>query len=201
MAGPGLEALRRGCRRFTYSARKVSFHWRAIIDLRLEPFDLERHGTLLEEWLRRPYVVRWWYDPKRALESAATRPPESHALIVVEGRPVGYICWEPPPPEELEAAGLSDLPDRLMDIDIMIGEPDALGRGIGPQALALLLQRLREDPSVEWAGLGTSLANERAIRACEKAGFRRFREFGDPEIGPALYLVRELRPGSDAASR
>ncbi len=113
---------------------------------------------------------------------------------------MGYMCWEPPPPEELEAAGLSDLPDRLMDIDIMIGEPDALGRGIGPQALALLLQRLREDPSVEWAGLGTSLANERAIRAYEKAGFRRFREFDDPEIGSALYLVTELRPGSDAAA-
>ena len=107
--------------------------------------------------------------------------------------------WEPSANGNLEAAGLADLPDRLTDIDIMIGEPEALGRGFGPEALALLLQRLRTDPRVEWAGLGTSLANERAIRAYEKAGFRLFREFDDPEIGSALYLVVGLRPGGERA--
>jgi aminoglycoside 6'-N-acetyltransferase len=86
------------------------------------------------------------------------------------------------------------LPDHLVDIDIMIGEPEALGRGVGPRALGLLLDRFRADPRVEWAGLGTSLANERAIRAFEKAGFQRFREIADPEIGPGLYLVKDLRP-------
>lgn len=118
-------------------------------------------------------------------------------MIVEGGRPVGYLRWEPPPPEDLAAAGLSDLPDHLVDIDIMIGEPDALGRGIGPKALGLLLDRFRADPRVEWAGLGTSLSNHRAIRAFEKAGFQRFREIADPEIGPGLYLVKDLRPDPD----
>jgi len=31
------------------------------------------------------------------------------------------------PREELAAAGLEDLPEGLVDIDIMIGEPEALG--------------------------------------------------------------------------
>jgi aminoglycoside 6'-N-acetyltransferase len=164
------------------------------MDVHLEQFDWERHAALLQGWLSLPHVIRWWFDPETALREAAGLLPDSHAMIVVEGRLVGYLRWEPPPPEDLAAAGLSDLPGRLMDIDIMIGEPDALGRGIGPRALALLLDRFTTDPQVDWAGLGTSLANERAIRAYEKAGFRRFREFADPEIGPALYLVKALRP-------
>ena len=169
------------------------------MNLHLEELHWESHAALLEEWLRRPHVLRWWYDLNQALADAATRPPDSHALIVADGQPVGYMCWEPPPKIDLEAAGLADLPDRLMDIDIMIGEPEALGRGFGPEALSVLLERLRTDPQVDWAGLATSLANERAIRAYEKAGFRRFREFLDPEIGPALYLVVDLRPGGEVA--
>jgi len=169
------------------------------MDLHLEPFDWESHAALLREWLHRPHVVRWWLDQERALVEAAGLPPESQAMIVEEGRPVGYLRWEPPSREDLAAAGLSDLPDHLVDIDIMIGEPEALGRGMGPKALALLLDRFRADPRVEWAGLGTSLANERAIRAFEKAGFRRFREIADPEIGAALYLVVDLRRGGEGA--
>jgi aminoglycoside 6'-N-acetyltransferase len=169
----------------------------ADIVVRLEGFDRDRHEALLRKWLMRPHVTRWWYDAKQALTEATTRPSDSHAMIMAGARPVGYLCWEPPPPEALAAAGLSDLPDRLMDIDIMIGEPNALGRGIGPRALALLLERFKRDPAFAWAGLGTSLANKRAIRAFEKAGFRHFREFLDPEIGPALYLVAELRPNQE----
>jgi aminoglycoside 6'-N-acetyltransferase len=165
-----------------------------MMDLHLEPFDWEGHAALLREWLHRPHVVRWWLDPERALVEAAGLPPESQAMIVEEGRPVGYLRWGPPSREDLAAAGLSDLPDHLFDIDIMIGEPGALGRGIGPRALGLLLDRFGADPRVEWVGLGTSLANERAIRAFKKAGFRRFREIADPEIGPGLYLVKDLRP-------
>jgi aminoglycoside 6'-N-acetyltransferase len=164
------------------------------MNVRLEPFDWGSHAALLGDWLQRPHVLRWWLDPERALAEAAGLPPESQAMIVEGGRPVGYLRWEPPPPEGLAAAGLSDLPDHLVDIDIMIGEPEALGRGVGPRALGLLLDRFRADPRVEWAGLGTSLANERAIRAFEKAGFQRFREIADPEIGPGLYLVKDLRP-------
>jgi RimJ/RimL family protein N-acetyltransferase len=57
----------------------------------------------------------------------------------------------------------------------------------------LLLARLRLDPLVSVAGVGTSVSNERAIRAFEKAGFRLFREFQDPEFGSCWYMVVEVR--------
>ena len=112
-------------------------------------------------------------------------------MVLADGAPVGYLCWQKPSKEETEAAGVTDLPEGLVDIDIMIDEPAYLGRGIAGKALALLMARLR-DAGVTIAGLGTSISNRAAIRAFEKAGFRLFREFEDPEWGPCKYMVAEL---------
>ncbi len=119
-------------------------------------------------------------------------------MILSEGTPVGYLCWQKPSREEKEAAGLTDLPEGLIDIDIMIGEPSFLGHGIAGKALVLLMARLR-DAGVTTVGLGTSLSNRAAIRAFEKAGFRRFREFEDPEYGPCRYMVAVLGGSARAA--
>lgn len=154
--------------------------------------DLEADLPLLDRWLRSPHVVRWWGSPDAYRTALLQRSRTSHAMITAEGAPVGYLCWQRPSRPELEAAGLADLPEDLMDIDILIGEPEFLGRGIGPRALAALLARLR-DEGVCCAGLGTSSSNRRAIRAFEKAGFRRFRSFEDPEAGSCEYLVTRPR--------
>jgi aminoglycoside 6'-N-acetyltransferase len=159
----------------------------------LEAFDPVRDSDRLLRWLAQPHVAKWWGDPARAMEHARQCVPESHALIVADRAPVGYLCWQEPPEEELEAADLTDLPSALADIDILVGEPELLGQGIGSRALELLLSRLRRESSVAFAGLGTSVSNTNAIRCYEKAGFRLFREFRDPEWGPCKYLIAEVR--------
>lgn len=157
----------------------------------LADFDPRRDLERLRAWLRLPHVARWWGDPALFLATLVRRTAGTHALILVDGTPIGYLCWQKPSREETEAAGLTDLPEGLIDIDIMIGEPAYLGRGIAGKALALLMARLR-DAGVTIAGLGTSLSNRAAIRAFEKAGFRLFREFEDREYGPCTYMVAEL---------
>ena len=161
----------------------------SIREVRLETFDPKLHSQRLRDWLHRPHVARWWGDPQLAFEHSLRCSPENHAVIVADGSPVGYLCWQTPPRNELEAAGLADLPEDLVDIDVLIGEPAFIDRGIGPRSLGLLLARLRADPLVTVAGVGTSASNERAIRAFEKAGFRLFREFQDPEFGSCWYMV------------
>ena len=163
-----------------------------VREVSLETFNPENHSQRLRDWLHRPHVARWWGDPHLAFDHSLRCSPESQAVIVADGAPVGYLCWQAPPQNELEAAGLADLPEGLMDIDVLIGEPEFLGRGVGPRSLSLLLDRLRVDPVVAVAGLGTSVSNERAIRAFEKAGFRPFREFQDPEFGSCCYMVVEI---------
>jgi aminoglycoside 6'-N-acetyltransferase len=164
-----------------------------IREVRLETFDPELHSQRLRDWLHRPHVARWWGDPQLALENSLRCSPESQAVIVADGAPVGYLCWQTPPQSELATAGLADLPEDLVDIDVLIGEPEFLDRGVGPRSLGLLLDRLRTDPVVTVAGVGTSVSNERAIRAFEKAGFRLFREFQDPEFGSCWYMVVGVR--------
>jgi len=162
------------------------------LEIRLQAFDPGAHAAILREWLLQPHVARWWGDPRSTLESVLEWPVENCALIEADGVPVGYMCWRTPPEDELEAAGLADLPPGLVDIDVLLGEPELVGRGLGPRALELLLARLREDPLVRVAGVGTAVSNERAVRAFIKAGFRALREFHDPESGPCLYMVAEV---------
>ncbi len=159
----------------------------------LRPFDPATDRQRLELWLRRPHVARWWGDGRTALNEAMQRDPAFQAVIMAEDIPVGFLCWQRPSPGELREAGLTDLPDGVMDIDILIGEQEWVGRGIGPRALQVLADRLRGDPQLVYAGLATSVSNGRAIRAYEKAGFELFREFDDPQSGPCRYILMPLR--------
>jgi aminoglycoside 6'-N-acetyltransferase len=161
----------------------------------LVPFDVTHDLQRLSVWVHRPHVSRWWGEPDLALAAVRQHPPAAHALIAVDAAPVGYLCWQSLSPEELAVAGRTDLPAGIMDVDILIGEPDFLGRGFGPQALSLLCDRLRAEGRSE-IGIAAAAANPRSLRAYEKAGFRQFREFR--ENGEDwCYLVRSL----EAASR
>ena len=158
----------------------------------LEEFEPQRHAELLEAWLSRPHIVRWWGDQSQELPALVRRIPDSHAVILADGIPVGYLCWGPLSAEERSAASLIDLPDALVDIDILIGEPQFVGCEIGPRALRLLLDQLHLKAEARWAGLGTSRSNQAALSAAEKAGFIPFRDFNDPDHGSCRYLVIDL---------
>lgn len=160
-----------------------------IQNVYLDTFDPELYTAKLDYWLHQPHVTQWWGNPERVWKKILQHPPENTAVIVADDIPVGYLCWQKPTPEELKAAGLEDLPNDLVDIDIMIGDPDFIGYGIGPRALTCLLIRLQRDSSISSAGLATSISNTRAIRAYEKAGFRLFRVFQDPEEGLCQYMI------------
>lgn len=159
-------------------------------DVHLTTFDPTRDLSMLAAWLQRPHVAHWWGDPEQALSAVRQHPVATEALIEADAQPVGYLCWQIPSLEELAAAGLHDLRGDLVDVDILIGEPAALGQGIGPEALAQLSAKLRAD-GVRVVGLAAAIANRRALKAYEKAGFRPFRDFA--EAGQDMrYFVRTL---------
>lgn len=156
----------------------------------LAPFEPSSDLPVLAALLRQAHVVRWWGDPEEALAAIRAHPAATEALIEVDSAPVGFVCWQPLSSDELASAGLSDLPADTIDVDIMIGDPDLLGRGVGPAALALLLARLRAE-RVGMVGIATAVTNTRALRAFQKAGFRPYRDFH--EAGQQWrYLVQRL---------
>ena len=167
----------------------------SIREVTLVTFDEQRDRARLEEWLHRAHVTRWWSDPDFALSECLDRPEGGdHAMIYADSVPVGYLCSQRPARSEFDAAGLFEIPDGAVDIDILIGELEYVGRGIGPRALAILLDRLLADPTVPLVELCTSVQNTAAIRAFEKAGFRRLREFDDPVHGRCLMFAAQPAP-------
>ena len=156
----------------------------------LRPFDAERDVPLVAVWLEEPDARRWWGDPIVALAELVEREPGTAAVIAWDGRPVGVLCWQVPTREELEDAGLADLPRDLVDVDVLIGETDARGHGVAPEALRQLCARLREQ-GVRLVGLGAANANEPALVAYARAGFAPYRDFAEDGEG-YRYYTRDL---------
>jgi len=144
--------------------------------VQLVPYLARRDLPLLRIWLDRPHVSPWWGDPQEVLTHASEHPPDMHRIIAVDGEPVGYVCWQSLSAKELSAAGLGALPPDHIDVDILIGEDESIGRGIGPQALSAVIAQLRS-AGVSSVGLATDEDNQRARRAFEKAGFRLYHAF------------------------
>lgn len=163
----------------------------SVVELRpLEAQDM----ALVAEWLGRDHVARWWGDPSEALAAIREHDAEATAIIAADGRPVGLICWQAPSASELAEAGLSDLPSNLIDVDIMIGEPEALGRGIGPAALGQLFEQMRAR-GVDLIGMAAALANTRSLAAIAKAGLLPFRDFTENGVPYRYFTQRTGQQG------
>ena len=150
-------------------------------------------APLLAEWLARPHVARWHPEPKAWVEAALNPPRDgAQALIVLGARPIGYLRWRKVSRETLDTLGLLEIPAGGVDIDILIGEADCIGRGYGPCALGSLVDALRRDPSIPSIGLSPSTDNVAAQRAYAKAGFVKMREYDAPGFGRLALMMMEL---------
>ncbi len=114
-------------------------------------------------------------------------------MITKDGVAVGYLRWQVVDRETLDAVGLTDVPANAVDIDIFLGEDVHLGRGVGPEALNLLVGQLGEDEDLAVAGLTSAVDNTRAHAAFEKAGFQIVRQYSPPGFGPCHLFLRFLR--------
>jgi aminoglycoside 6'-N-acetyltransferase len=138
------------------------------------------HYPLLRTWLGRPHMREWWGDPDIELgyirDMVEGRDTTRPFLIVASGMPVGYIQywfighhqnqdWIEDHP------WLAVLPRDAVGVDLSIGEPDQLSRGLGSKALMEFVEMLRAQGR-ETIIIDPDPANLRAVRAYEKAGFR-----------------------------
>ncbi|KAB2588849.1 GNAT family N-acetyltransferase [Streptomyces arboris] len=164
---------------------------------------------LLISWLERPHVARWWnHDPSieavRRDFGPAVRgeEPSEELLAHLGGTPFGLMqrCRLADYPEYLvEVATLIDVPSGAMTIDYLIGEPQLVGRGLGPQMIRSAVQAIwDEHPGASCVLVPVSAANRASWRALEKAGMRRVAEGelepDNPVDGRAHYLYRVDRP-------
>ena len=150
--------------------------------------------SLLAEWVARPHVARWWESPRSVDDIAGEYGPLLGSDIVHpfiawrDGRPRGFVqsydvmradpgWWR----DETEPGARG--------IDLFLADESDLGHGLGTEMIAQFVARLFGDPAVTKVQADPSPDNGRAIRAYEKAGFRRAAEIVTPD-GPAILMVR-----------
>lgn len=145
---------------------------------------------LLATWLAAPHVARWWGEPaegiaeiREAMREPSTRP----FVILLDGRPVGYIQSY-----DIHAEGdhpYRDQPPGTVGIDLSIGEAGLTGRGIGPLVIEAFVERIFADGAPRVV-IDPEPSNTQAIRAYGKAGFHEF-DRRTTKYGPAVMMARD----------
>jgi aminoglycoside 6'-N-acetyltransferase len=112
-----------------------------------------------------PDVARWWPpDDAEGLRRLLLEPEPDVVPWVIEhdGRVVGYIQdWEETDPDYRHAG-----------IDLFLST-SAQGQGLGPEAIRTLARHLFDERGHHRVTIDPVAANERAIRAYTRVGFRR----------------------------
>ena len=171
--------------------REISFR-------RLRASDLE----LMHRWLNAPHVRRWWYADgnsyaeieKHYLPAIEGREGTKPFLILYRDEPIGYVQSYRISAEDDETyASLVDVEDSA-GVDMFIGEPEYLHRGLGRHVIRrFLYEHVFSVPGIAVCVIGPEPKNAAAIRAYEKAGFRFFKTIQVTEEPEPEYLMRLSR--------
>jgi len=147
------------------------------------------HLPLVQRWLAEPHVVRWWGKSNEQFDIVCAdlnEPTMNQFIVTCERRSFGYVqCYDP---DAWDGAGLGPQPAGTRGIDQFIGEADMLDRGHGSAFIRCFIDRLLKAGTPRIV-TDPDPANARAIRAYEKAGFRRTHLVDTPD-GRALLMVR-----------
>jgi aminoglycoside 6'-N-acetyltransferase len=137
---------------------------------------------LVGAWLEREHVRRWWPPPPEGLAehygpALDGREPTDLYLILCDERPVGmietYLVVDHPDYDALVQVG-----PGVAGVDILIGDPEFVGRGIGPQVLrAFTRDVVFAGAAVAACVAGVEIENRRSLRAFAKAGFTAVRDY------------------------
>jgi len=133
------------------------------------------HIPAILDWFEAPHVRRWWGDPRvNASELIWHRkapPPSGCRTVCLSETPVGYIQWT-----DFKAyfgTMAYGLPAGTIDIDILIGETDLTGKGIGPRAMTQTINLILSQGAAPLLSVFVSSKNGAAIRAYASIGFEK----------------------------
>jgi aminoglycoside 6'-N-acetyltransferase len=174
--------------------------------------DVDEDYDRMVRWRNRPHVRRWWDVDEHPLTVMTavdeyrpdTRPGAASTACIVEreGRPVGFMQfyrWSSYAAEAKEVGIPFD--DRTWGIDVFVGEPDEIGRGLGTRMMELLCGYLESAMGASAVVLTTAVDNTAAIKCYRKAGFRQVAEVLDTDTRDgerikSWLMIRGDHPGA-----
>lgn len=154
----------------------------------------DQDTEMLLGWLATPEVRKWWGDPEAELKliknSKGSGTGDADCYIVkIDNTPTGFIqSWDPDKLDEkwlLEEPWLRDVQSGALGIDIFIGEPNMIGKGVGSRIISEFCKKLFSDGANRLL-IDPDAKNERAIRAYAKVGFTTYDEYWNTNGGTIL---------------
>lgn len=150
---------------------------------------------LVLRWRNEPHVAEWWDTDDEAAPMTLDHVVKKYGPLVEDGsrstgciitvgdRPIGYLQFYPLSAEadEPREMGIADV-DGAFGLDIFIGEPGMIDRGVGSRTVALLTRHLFAERDATSVALLTPIGNARAQRAYEKAGFHKVKQALDTDV-------------------
>jgi aminoglycoside 6'-N-acetyltransferase len=139
--------------------------------IRFEPVSND-HAPLLSRWLEAPHVREWWGEPKSEMQKILSDRPRSTVdgqIVIVDDEPVGYIqSWTASSVDD--QSWVSALPANTVGIDVFVGNPADIGRGLGSRIVRTFAEHLFSKGARHLV-IDPHPANARAIAAYRKVGF------------------------------
>jgi aminoglycoside 6'-N-acetyltransferase len=132
---------------------------------------------LVHAWLSREHVASWWGGAPTFAEVeaeylpgiAGSEPVELFAILG-DGAPIGVI--QTYRVADHPEAWPFDVGPGAAGVDLYIGEPELIGRGLGPDVLRrFVAEVVFADPETTACVADPDVGNRASIRAFEKAGF------------------------------
>jgi aminoglycoside 6'-N-acetyltransferase len=142
---------------------------------------------LIGRWLGEPHVAEWWPDARQLerIRAHIDDPTIDVFLVHADERPIGYLqCYDP---LAESSHPFADEPPGTRGIDQFIGDARMINHGHGSALTRTFVERLFAAGAPR-AVTDPDPTNLRAVRAYEKAGFRRERLVDTP-WGRTLLMV------------
>lgn len=134
----------------------------------------------LQAWLAEPHVAEWWDDATETIEGVEAKYAERvdgvhHVtpwVMEIDTKPVGFVQWYCVEDEADWYPGV-DIPPGTVAIDLAIGDPAYLDRGLGHRLVLEFVHHVLRPaaPDSPEVWIDPDPRNVRAISAYQKAGF------------------------------
>ena len=153
------------------------------------------HLPMLLRWFGEPHVREWWGPPEEELAAVeADLGGGGFAMWIasLDGAPFAYV--QDGDPADAEEPYHAEPPEGARAVDLLIGPPSHLGRGL---AAPLLLAFARHAAARGATGLllDPDARNARAVAAYRRAGFRELFRHDDGSC-ETLVLHLPIAPGA-----
>jgi aminoglycoside 6'-N-acetyltransferase len=136
--------------------------------------------VLVAGWLREPHVARWWLQEESAdeqlreyAERVAGRGDLATTMLIVvepERGPVGWCQWYRWEDYPDEARELDTRPGEV-GLDYALGDPAAIGRGLGTEMIAALVREVRRHHPGCGIVVEPEASNDASRAVLERNGF------------------------------